>query len=158
MAMRETVRSLQAYFILSGLASLSFSTSALRASLQGPFMIAAVIDVISIGLGLAFLYIGFSLAGLLKGFCRSHCGALPCKHRVDCIRFLARSSEGSLTRWVGHSHLGLAHPLVFVDECATTSSGSSGRALWSSSLQHRLTVSETGVLKTIWGCFCDGRM
>jgi hypothetical protein len=66
MAMRETVRSLRAYFILSGLASLFFSGSALRVSLQGPVTIASVVDVISIGFSLAFLYVGFSLAGLLR--------------------------------------------------------------------------------------------
>lgn len=66
MAMKETVRSLRAYFILSGLATLFFSASALRVSLPGPLTIAMIVDVVSIGFSLAFLYVGFSLAGLLR--------------------------------------------------------------------------------------------
>ena len=70
MAMRETVRSLQAYFILSGLASLFFSGSALRVSLQGPVTITTVVEVIGIGFSLAFLYVGISLTRLLRSSAR----------------------------------------------------------------------------------------
>lgn len=66
MAMRETVRSLRAYFILSGLATLFSYGRALWVNFQGPFMIATVIGIIGIGFSLAFLYVGFSLPGLLK--------------------------------------------------------------------------------------------
>ena len=66
MPMKETVRSLRAYFILSGLSSLFFSGSALRAGLQGPVTNTTVVEVVGIGFSLGFLYIGFSLASLLK--------------------------------------------------------------------------------------------
>jgi hypothetical protein len=66
MKMRETVRSLRVYFILSGLAGLFVSGSALRVSLQGSAAIEAVLQAISIALSLAFLYVGFGLAGLLR--------------------------------------------------------------------------------------------
>jgi len=66
MAMRETVRSLRIYFILSGLANLFVWASALRVSLQSPSTIGVIVEVISIGLSLTFLYVGFSLAGLLR--------------------------------------------------------------------------------------------
>jgi hypothetical protein len=66
MAMRETVRSLRAYFILSGLASLFLTGSVLRVSSQRPITIATVVEVISVGFSLAFLYVGFALAGLLR--------------------------------------------------------------------------------------------
>ena len=64
--MRETVRSLRIYFILSGLANLFVWASALRVGLQSPGTIGVIVEVISIGLSLAFLYVGFSLAGLLR--------------------------------------------------------------------------------------------
>jgi len=66
MAMRETVRSLRAYFILSGLATLFSYGRALWVNFQGPVSIPTVIGVIGIGFSLAFLYVGFSLPGLLK--------------------------------------------------------------------------------------------
>jgi|SRR5271168_5117361 len=62
--MRETVRSLRVYFILFGLASLCLSASALRDSLRSPGTI--ILEFISIGFSLAFLYVGYSLAGLLR--------------------------------------------------------------------------------------------
>ena len=65
MAMRETVRSLRAYFILSGLATLSSYSLAVGVNFQGPFMFATVVGIVGIGFGLAFLYVGFSLPGLL---------------------------------------------------------------------------------------------
>jgi hypothetical protein len=65
MAMRETVRSLRAYFILSGLATLFSYGLALWVNFQGPFMFATVLGIIGIGFSLAFLYVGFSLTGLL---------------------------------------------------------------------------------------------
>jgi len=66
MAMRETVRSLRAYFILSGLVSLVSSVSAFRVSLMGPATIAAIPAAISAVFSVTFLYVGFSLAGLLR--------------------------------------------------------------------------------------------
>jgi predicted exporter len=66
MAMKETVRSLRTYFILSGLATLFSYGRALWVNFQGPFMIATVIGIIGIGFSLAFLYVGFFLPGLLK--------------------------------------------------------------------------------------------
>jgi hypothetical protein len=66
MAMRETVRSLRAYFILSGFATLFSYGRALWVNFQGPFKLPTVIGVIGIGFSLAFLYAGFTLPGLLK--------------------------------------------------------------------------------------------
>ena len=64
--MRETVRSLRAYFILSGLASLFLSGSALRLSIQRSDPIATVILVVTLGFSVAFLCVGVLLARLLK--------------------------------------------------------------------------------------------
>jgi predicted exporter len=66
MAMRETVGSLRAYFILSGLASLLAYGRALWVNFQGPVSIATVIGIIGIGFSLAFLCVGFALPRLLK--------------------------------------------------------------------------------------------
>jgi hypothetical protein len=66
MAMRETVRSLRAYFILSGLATLFSYGRALWVNYQGAVSIATFIGLIGIGFSLAFLYVGFSLPGLLR--------------------------------------------------------------------------------------------
>jgi hypothetical protein len=71
MAMRETVRSLRAYFIVSGLASLFYSGSALLVSLSNPVTVATALFVVSIGFSLAFVYVGFSLVGLLRNFVTS---------------------------------------------------------------------------------------
>jgi hypothetical protein len=65
MAMRETVRSLRAYFILSGLATLFSYGRALWVNSQGA-VIAIAIGIIGIGFSLAFLYVGFSLPALLR--------------------------------------------------------------------------------------------
>lgn len=65
MEMRETVRSLRAYFIFSGLAGVFFGVSALRANLLGT-AIGAIIGLISIGFSLAFVYVGFTLPKLLR--------------------------------------------------------------------------------------------
>ena len=65
MAMRETVRSLRAYFILSGLATLFSYSRALAVNFQGPFTFATVVGIVGIGFSLAFLHVGFSLPGLL---------------------------------------------------------------------------------------------
>lgn len=64
--MRETVRSLRAYFILSGMGSLFFCIAALRESLSSPTPIALLVELVGMGFSIAFLYIGFSLAPLLK--------------------------------------------------------------------------------------------
>jgi hypothetical protein len=70
MAMKETVRSLRAYFILSGLASLfiglpDFAVH-LRAGISPATILAAAVGIVGIGLDLAFLYVGFCLPGLLQ--------------------------------------------------------------------------------------------
>jgi hypothetical protein len=66
MQMRETIRSLRLYFILSGLAGALVSGFALRVSLQSSATIETALRAISIALSLAFLYVGFNLAGLLR--------------------------------------------------------------------------------------------
>jgi hypothetical protein len=63
MAMRETVGSLRAYFILSGVASLLRAGSALRDSRD---VTATIILGVSVVFSLAFLYVGFFLTGLLR--------------------------------------------------------------------------------------------
>jgi hypothetical protein len=72
--MRETIRSLRIYFILSGLASLWFGFLGLAADLQvgiSPATIpATAIGIVGIGLALAFLYVGISLPGLLRNSSR----------------------------------------------------------------------------------------
>lgn len=65
MEMRETVRSLRAYFIFSGLAGVFFGVSALRMNLLGT-AIGAIVGLISIGFSLAFVYVGFTLPKLLR--------------------------------------------------------------------------------------------
>ena len=65
MKMRETIPTLRAYFILSGLASLFYSASTLHASMLRPSILGIVVEVINTGFSLAFLYVGFFLAGLL---------------------------------------------------------------------------------------------
>jgi glycerol-3-phosphate acyltransferase PlsY len=66
MAMRETVRSLRAYFVLSGLATLFSYGRAIWVNYQGAASIATLIGVIGIGFSLAFLYVGLSLPALLR--------------------------------------------------------------------------------------------
>jgi predicted membrane channel-forming protein YqfA (hemolysin III family) len=70
MAMKETVRSLQTYFILSGLASLWFGflglTAQLRSAVSPAMMLATTIGIIGASLALAFLYVGMVLPGLLR--------------------------------------------------------------------------------------------
>ena len=68
--MRETVRSLRVYFILSGLASLWFGflgvAVALRSALSPATIVAAAIGIVGLGLALAFLYVGCVLPKLLR--------------------------------------------------------------------------------------------
>ncbi len=66
MAMRETVRSLRAYFILSGLATLVSYARALWVNFQGPVAIPTIIGVIGVGFSAAFLYVGINLPRLLR--------------------------------------------------------------------------------------------
>jgi len=70
MAMKETVRSLQAYFILSGLASLWFQLLEvgvhLRAAISLATILATAIGIVGVGLALAFLYVGGFLPKLLQ--------------------------------------------------------------------------------------------
>jgi hypothetical protein len=61
--MRETVGSLRAYFILSGLAGVF---SALRINLLNAGIIGAVVEVITIAFSVAFVYVGFTLSKLLR--------------------------------------------------------------------------------------------
>ena len=63
MGMRETVGSLRAYFILSGVAGIF---SGLRINLLNAGMIGAIVELITIALSLAFVYVGFALAKLLR--------------------------------------------------------------------------------------------
>ena len=63
MGMRETVGSLRAYFILSGLAGVF---PALRINLLNAGIIGAVVEVITIAFSLAFVYVGFTLSKLLR--------------------------------------------------------------------------------------------
>jgi membrane associated rhomboid family serine protease len=68
--MRETVRSLRVYFILSGLASLWFGflglAADLRSGLSPSTVGAAAIGIIGLGLAFAFLYVGAVLPRLLR--------------------------------------------------------------------------------------------
>ena len=66
MAMKETVRSLRAYFILSGVATLISYGRALWVNFQGPISIPTIIGVIGIGFSAAFLYVGINLPRLLR--------------------------------------------------------------------------------------------
>jgi hypothetical protein len=74
MAMKESIRSLRLYFILSGLASLWVCivtfTPVLRASLSAAVIVAAVFGIAFLTMSLAFLYVGFFLRRLLKNSSR----------------------------------------------------------------------------------------
>jgi hypothetical protein len=70
MAMKESIRSLRLYFLLSGLASLwvcvvSFAPI-LRASFSTVVIVAAVFATAFLAMSLAFLYVGFFLRRLLR--------------------------------------------------------------------------------------------
>lgn len=64
MGVRETVRSLRAYFMFSGPAGVVF---AFRVALLGAGILLAVVALISVGFSLAFVYLGFTLPKLLRG-------------------------------------------------------------------------------------------
>jgi len=68
--MKESIRSLRLYFILSGLASLWVCvvtfTPILRAPLSAVVIVAAVFEIAFLAMSLGFLYVGFSLRRLLK--------------------------------------------------------------------------------------------
>ena len=85
--MRETVRSLRAYFILSGLAELCIEAlallSALRAAISVATVLTILVAVVGIGFAIAFLYVGALLPTLLRG-------------AVDRIVTLLRVSAGWL--------------------------------------------------------------
>jgi uncharacterized membrane protein YozB (DUF420 family) len=70
MAMKESVRSLRLYFILSGLATLWFCIvtfiPVLRASISATVIVLVVFSVVFFAMSLAFLYVGFFLRRLLK--------------------------------------------------------------------------------------------
>jgi hypothetical protein len=62
MGMRETVGSLRAYFILSGLAGMYYAVR----FLMNAGIVGMLVELVSIGFGLAFLYVGFALSRLLR--------------------------------------------------------------------------------------------
>jgi hypothetical protein len=68
--MRETVRSLRAYFILSGLAELYVQAVAVVSTLRSTISMAMVVMVlvafVGIGFSIAFLYVGALLPALLR--------------------------------------------------------------------------------------------
>jgi len=68
--MRETVSSLRAYFILSGLAELCIEALALVAALRAAISVATVLTilvaVVGISFSIAFLYVGALLPALLR--------------------------------------------------------------------------------------------
>lgn len=64
MGVRETVRSLRAYFMFSGPAGVVF---AFRVVLLGAGIFLAVVALISVGFSLAFVSFGFTLPKLLRG-------------------------------------------------------------------------------------------
>src|SRR5215472_17005860 len=68
--MRETVRSLRAYFILSGLAELYIQSlqllSALRWTISVVTILMAIVAMVGIGFSIAFLYVGVQLPTLLR--------------------------------------------------------------------------------------------
>ena len=68
--MRETIRSLRVYFVLSGLASLWLGCAdiaqELHAGISFETGLAIVIGMVGIGLALAFLYVGIALSRLLR--------------------------------------------------------------------------------------------
>jgi hypothetical protein len=66
MVMKETVRSLRAYFILGGLAGTFVFASVAQPISQRHIGFETVKYVTSIGFGLVFLYLGFFLRALLK--------------------------------------------------------------------------------------------
>jgi hypothetical protein len=63
MGMRETVGSLRAYFILSGLAG---AFIAFRVALLGAGIFGVIVALVSVGFSLAFMYVGFTLPKLLR--------------------------------------------------------------------------------------------
>jgi Flp pilus assembly protein TadB len=63
MGMRETLRSLRAYFMLSGLAGVVF---AFRVALLGAGIFVVIVALISVGFSLAFVYVGFTLPRLCR--------------------------------------------------------------------------------------------
>src|SRR5713226_4299444 len=68
--MKETVRSLRAYFILCGLAEFYWEAVALVSTLRSTISVATVLTVlvaiVSIGFSIAFLYVGALLPALLR--------------------------------------------------------------------------------------------
>jgi hypothetical protein len=68
--MRETVRSLRAYFILSGLAELYLQgvvlLSALRSTISVATVLTGFVAIVGIGFAIAFLYAGALLPALLR--------------------------------------------------------------------------------------------
>src|SRR5450432_1571838 len=101
MKMRETVRSLRLYFILSGLAGAFVSGSALLASLQRSATTAAALQAVGIALSLAFLYVGFALVPLLRTSPGRILNILYASAACSAVSFL-----------VGFLRTGLPHGLV----------------------------------------------
>jgi hypothetical protein len=107
MAMKESIRSLRLYFILSGLASLWVSlitfTPALRASVSAAVIMAGVFGIAFLAMSLAYLYVGFFLRRLLK----------DSSHRIVMLIYAGMA-------WIGISFLanlfgGIQTQEIFID-------------------------------------------
>src|SRR5207253_9706670 len=104
MGMRETVRSLRAYFIFSGLAGVFFAASSLRVSLLDAGVIGVILGLISIGFSLAFVYVGFTLAKAVERFCEPHRDPPVCECGLDRVLFPTEPFGRTVNLWIGHSH------------------------------------------------------
>jgi hypothetical protein len=92
MAMKESIRSLRLYFILSGPASLRVSlitfTPALRASVSAAVIMIGVFGIAFLAMSMAYLYVGFFLRRLLK----------DSSHRIVMLTYAGMA-------WIGISFL-----------------------------------------------------
>lgn len=99
MGVRETVRSLRAYLMFSGLAGVVF---AFRVALLRAGVFLAVVALISVGFSLAFVYFGFTLPKLLRGSAgrigtlgQSHLTLLIAWYLLKNVRGLAAESQAA---------------------------------------------------------------
>jgi hypothetical protein len=122
MQMKETVRSLRLYFILSGLAGALISGSALRVYLQRNAVVEAAIRATSVALSLAFIYVGFRLSGLLRTSPKHVVAVLYVSGSWTVVVFLIDFFSHRHTIRISRSSLGPAHRLVFVEERPKTRS------------------------------------
>jgi hypothetical protein len=108
MAMRETAKSLRAYFIIAGILSLGSGNSALGAKEAAPF--AAVTGLFAVVFGLGFLVAGIRLPRILAGstrFVRVLLFANVGYQLLLCALFLA----------AGAGAVALAFPALYVAIC-----------------------------------------